>query len=80
MLNPTNLKNLSRPSDALFSVLAAQAYPTLLDRETGLPWYEVELAKKDLLIDELQTKLAKLEDAVSRDKWPDTSGGQNPNF
>lgn len=50
-----------RPSDAEFSALAAQAYPILLDRETGRPWWDVALAKRDAEISTLKAKIEELE-------------------
>ena len=50
-----------RPSDAEFSALAAEAYPELLDRETGRPWWDVALARRDAEIAALKARIVELE-------------------
>lgn len=53
-----------RPSDAELSALAAQAYPELLDRETGRPWWDVALAMRDMEIAALKSRIAELEQSL----------------
>ncbi len=47
-----------RPTDAEFSAMSAQEYPTILDRETGAPWYIVRLAERDREIEALKKTIA----------------------
>jgi hypothetical protein len=48
-------------SDSAFRALQAQAYPEVLDRETGAPWYIRELAKRDAEIAALRARIAELQ-------------------